>query len=644
MPGVEVSNPGIYPQRGDKVKSKPSTFLAVVCAVAVAGPWSASRALALRIVTYNILNYSSDLTREEHYRTILVELEPDILVVEEILSQSAVDRFLSQVLNHAEGPTGTYAAATFVNGPDTDNALFYRTDAVTFTSGDHLVIATALRDIDRWRLGLVGYESAAADLYVYTCHLKASQGSDNEQKRLAEATLMREDADDLPAGTNFVYTGDYNIYYSAEPAYQKLITVGTDPDGQGFDPIDRPGSWHVNFSFADIHSQSPRTTQFGGGAPGGMDDRFDIILQSGSLDDTEQMAYAPDSYFAYGQDGLHFDGAIIDPPTIPEGAAIATALHEASDHLPVVMDLQVPAKVGADVLLDFGTVIVGATALQDLSVSNEADLLTFIFADELDYSLSCSADFEVAPGPFEAEAGVGPNLHPVTMLTATRGLKDGLLDVASDDPDDPLVSVGLAGTVLSHARPSVSESSETTEQTLDFGSHAPGEFPPLAAEVHNFAYDSLQALLDVYDAEITGPHADKFFIQGGFAPASAGHDPAQYTVEVAANLGDVGEGQVMTADLVFDTRDQQDLPGAIDLGPVTFHLTAVKGSVCASFDFTGDGLVDLVDFATFALCFSNGATTPPPGCSPDEFAAADVDDDDDVDLTDFATFALCFGG
>ena len=61
-------------------------------------------------------------------------------------------------------------------------------------------------------------------------------------------------------------------------------------------------------------------------------------------------------------------------------------------------------------------------------------------------------------------------------------------------------------------------------------------------------------------------------------------------------------------------------------------------------DFDGDGDVDLSDFATFALCFSNGATTPPPGCSESDFTACDLDDDDDVDLTDFATFALHFTG
>ena len=61
-------------------------------------------------------------------------------------------------------------------------------------------------------------------------------------------------------------------------------------------------------------------------------------------------------------------------------------------------------------------------------------------------------------------------------------------------------------------------------------------------------------------------------------------------------------------------------------------------------DFDDDGDVDLNDFATFAMCFSNGATTPPPGCGPVDFAKTDLDDDSDVDLNDFATFATYYTG
>jgi len=62
-------------------------------------------------------------------------------------------------------------------------------------------------------------------------------------------------------------------------------------------------------------------------------------------------------------------------------------------------------------------------------------------------------------------------------------------------------------------------------------------------------------------------------------------------------------------------------------------------------DIDNDGDVDLVDFATFAMCFMGAnVTTPPPGCSQDEFAACDLTGDHDVDLNDFADFAEDFTG
>ena len=97
---------------------------------------------AIRFMTYNLLNYSSG--RSTEFQNVLAATQPDVIVVQEILSQSAVNVFLSSVLDVIE--PGEWAAAPFVNGTDTDNAMFYRTSAVTFVS--HFIIGTALRDID----------------------------------------------------------------------------------------------------------------------------------------------------------------------------------------------------------------------------------------------------------------------------------------------------------------------------------------------------------------------------------------------------------------------------------------------------------------------------------------------------------------
>ena len=61
-------------------------------------------------------------------------------------------------------------------------------------------------------------------------------------------------------------------------------------------------------------------------------------------------------------------------------------------------------------------------------------------------------------------------------------------------------------------------------------------------------------------------------------------------------------------------------------------------------DVNDDGHVNLSDFSTFAVCYAGpGHTTPPGGCTAEEFDECDLNQDGDVDLGDFSTFAVWFG-
>ena len=92
---------------------------------------AAARAEAqLRVVTWNVTNYSSGRVAD-FQAAIFGEFEgrsmsPDIMACQEFLSASAVSSFLA-ILNTAPGGTGDWAAAEFVDGPNTDSAFFYRT-------------------------------------------------------------------------------------------------------------------------------------------------------------------------------------------------------------------------------------------------------------------------------------------------------------------------------------------------------------------------------------------------------------------------------------------------------------------------------------------------------------------------------------
>jgi hypothetical protein len=85
----------------------------------------------------------------------------------------------------------------------------------------------------------------------------------------------------------------------------------------------------------------------GGLASGGMDDRFDFQFISKSLQDGVGLEIIEGSYHSLGNDGKHYDIAINDGDNdyystdITRSNELATALHDASDHIPVIADYEV---------------------------------------------------------------------------------------------------------------------------------------------------------------------------------------------------------------------------------------------------------------------------------------------------------------
>ncbi len=282
----------------------------------------------VKIATYNILNYPNNtVVKNPKFKLILDNLNPDILVVQEILSQSAVNEFLNEVLSDE------FEAGDFINGPDTDNAIYFKDSLFQFISTEFIAPSQGPRYISVFKL----FHKITLDtLIIYSAHFKASSGSENEERRLNEAATLRVLTNLLPQGTDFLLVGDLNLYRSTEPAYERLLLQ----DGTGYflDPIDFPGSWHESFTYRHIHTQSTRTANLGdGGSTGGLDDRFDFILSSQSIIDQGGIDYVEDSYWAYGNDGEHFNVAIIISP-YPISQQMAFDLHDVSDHLPVVAE------------------------------------------------------------------------------------------------------------------------------------------------------------------------------------------------------------------------------------------------------------------------------------------------------------------
>ena len=297
-------------------------------------------ASTVRIMTYNILNYQDENSREDDYALIIDFIQPDLIVAQEIIGETGYSHFRSDVLDVIA--PNSWASAPFTNQTaQQDIALYYKDDTFTFisTSVVYTAQSSGTRDVIQW---VMLHNLSGIEFNVYGVHLKASSGSSNANQRLQETTILRDHLNELDANF-FIVAGDFNIYSnnsSSEPAFDMLTGASDDNAGRLFDPIDRIGHWHNNSSYSDVHTQSPRTSSFGGGANGGMDDRFDWLFVSQSiLDETSSMYYVDGTYWAFGNDGNHFNDAINDGNNNSVSAEMADALHDASDHLPVYMDV-----------------------------------------------------------------------------------------------------------------------------------------------------------------------------------------------------------------------------------------------------------------------------------------------------------------
>jgi endonuclease/exonuclease/phosphatase family metal-dependent hydrolase len=283
---------------------------------------------------YNLLNYpdaggfSADTAlRNPFFRSIIQATTPDLLVVAELNSAAGYTGFLNNVMNAGQNQ---YTAAPYLISNDSERGLYYRHSR--FQLLNSRAILTSLRSINEYTLL---YLSTGDTLRIYAVHLKASSGSTNEQQRASEVDSLRKVTNALPPGSNFIVCGDFNIYGSTESAYQKLIQIQSGNQGHAIDPQPLSGIWN-NPAYAIHHTQSPRIRSFGGGATGGMDDRFDMILYSKGIQDAGGATFVAGSLQAYGNDGNHYNDSINRAPNTAVSQTIANALHNASDHLPVV--------------------------------------------------------------------------------------------------------------------------------------------------------------------------------------------------------------------------------------------------------------------------------------------------------------------
>ncbi len=296
----------------------------------------------LKLMSYNLLHYPTGTggDRSDALRYVLNDYQPDIFMACEIENETGANEILDYCLG-----SQNYASATFSYNHSGNyylqQLLFYNKYKFELVQTTYLV--TTVRDINHYTLILnAGNATDSVYIDIYIGHLKAGNYSNDPQIREAMVNVLLNDLSNIPSGHFVVFAGDFNFYSATEPAYQNLLNPANAVVFK--DPIDRPGSWHNNVNFKDIHTQSTHALNENNFVGGGLDDRFDFILLSEDLMNSPVLHYINGSYAAYGNNGNCFNHSIVS--SYCQGTTydftLRQNLYNTSDHLPVVLTLETP--------------------------------------------------------------------------------------------------------------------------------------------------------------------------------------------------------------------------------------------------------------------------------------------------------------
>lgn len=325
-----------------------------------------------KLMTYNLTYYKApsapcpvnvnDPAKDQNFKIVFKATDPDILCVNELGAypdNSAANSVLNNVINTDGESNFTSAAFSNNNKSSITNMLFY--DSTLFVLESQSSIAFSItnqalaRVIDFYRLYYKDPNlKAGADTVFFTVvagHLKAGNTSADRDERKESIEAVMQHLTNNVADENVILCGDMNLYGSTEGAYQQMVNYSVSSE-QFVDPA-AAGAWNNNSAYAPLHTQSTHSSGSGCFSGGGLDDRFDFILYSKSIQSgNENLKYKFNSHKAIGNDGAHFNQSINAGTNGVVSSTVANALYNFSDHLPVVAEFEItPGPIGIDELV-----------------------------------------------------------------------------------------------------------------------------------------------------------------------------------------------------------------------------------------------------------------------------------------------------
>jgi len=323
----------------------------------------AQRLDTIKVMHYNLLNYRN-ITNQCNEQTnnpeekdkaldrIIWFSQPDIFTINEMGSNWLNP---NKLLKNALNKSGEiiYDQAEFTNNSFSNlvNMLFFNTAKFALESQKTIEKdaggVNLVRVIDIYRLYVKDTEALERGDTLFfnfvVAHLKAGSTSADKAKRADMTEALMTFLENKRLDENYIICGDFNIQSSNEQCYKNMTQTPSESI-RFYDPIEAPGVWNNKSLYANLHTQSTRSSSTSGGcfSGGGLDDRFDFILVGKELLDNKNNArYIDDSYVVMGQDSRRFNGTILNPTNKSLPTSLSQALYSMSDHLPVVLNIEI---------------------------------------------------------------------------------------------------------------------------------------------------------------------------------------------------------------------------------------------------------------------------------------------------------------
>ncbi|MEM6853322.1 MAG: dockerin type I domain-containing protein [Planctomycetota bacterium] len=600
----------------------------------------------LRIVTYNTLDKPTTTFDDSQFRTIFgaiasesvngIARPVDILTLQEQAVGGSINT-TADIADELNSLHGTTAYQPLAIGIGSDRlGMVYNSDTVTVL--DNRLVSVGIRPAMRTQFRPVGYTDTSTDFYVYSAHFKAGSSGGDRNQRTLEVSNLRGNADALGPDQNVLFTGDFNFGSSFEQGYQDFFDPG---NASAVDPTGVT-TWNGSLN-PEIMTQSTRTSGLSdGGAGGGLDDRFDFQLVTEEVADGGGFAIMTpsstgvleSSYRAFGNDGVSFNQAINNTTSgRSQPANVLNALHDFSDHLPVVADYQLPALLGIGFDSTADQVFVGTGVALFATVDNVAPVSDDIGADRLNYSVTTSGNV-LASSVFGGDLAVSDeaNTHAWVLDTSVAGERTGTLAYTSlsQGVDDRQITKSVG--VFDHAAGSFSGTGVQTDLTIDFGTVDLG-----------FSQGRTEEVFSLFNLEATAGFTSALSV--GSWDAVSGDTQALGLLSLFPVEGDLMAGDsrlqfatldttssgVFSATYELEVGDALQADGALSETLTLTLLAEVVSSVLLG-DYNGNGEVDAADYTVWQDNFGSTINL-----------AADGNGNGEVDAADYTVWQDNFG-